>query len=75
LGPTYRLQTVKAIFKGFPDELASFWVIRKNQKAEKNKRRKSNTQAEDPSPIKAAFAKIAPTTVQRRAASDVEDYW
>jgi hypothetical protein len=62
LAPTYRLQTVKAIFQGYPDELGSFWVSEKNQKTGKNKCKESNTQTEDPSPITAVFAKISPAT-------------
>ena len=74
LVPTYRIQTVKAIFQGFPGELASFWVIRKNQKSGKENREKSRASTVNRELKTTACANIAPTKSDNDALRGLEDY-
>ena len=73
-GFPYGLQTVKPIFQGPPDALASFWATRKNQKTGRETREKSKAATGNKGPITTAFAKISPTKVQAKIALVVKGY-
>ena len=74
LALTYRLQTVKAFFQGYCDELGSFWTSRKNQKSGKENRKESKAATGNKGSFLQARRKIAPTIVESRDSWGIEDY-